>query len=241
MKRVRWLCSVAVFLSFFVVAAASAVDFSGDVTSISKDGTFKGKVFASQHKVRMEDPQSIIITRLDKNLAWILAPKNKTYTEQPIDLCNAMAVSEKIDGEMERTLIGPENIGSSITSKYKIVYGKKRETMFQWIDDSSKRLIKAAAEDNSWSVEYSNIKIGPQADTLFEIPQDYSKQPDKNAPVSKVVAAEKALPVNKATPVEKAPPASKNPFAGKIFPENKVTPVEKIPQDTQVNNEDFKY
>lgn len=241
MKRVRWLRSIAVFLSFFAVSAASAVDFSGDVASISKDGTFKGKVFAAQNKVRMEDPQSVIITRLDKNLAWVLKPKDKTYTEEPADFRNAMAASEKVNGEMERTLIGPEKIGSSITSKYKIVYGKKRETMLQWIDDSSKRLIKAAAEDNSWSVEYSNTKIGPQADALFEIPQDYSRRPDKNAPASKVAAAEKALPVNKATPVEEAPPVSKNPFTGKISTTDKVTPAEKVPQDTQVNNEDFKY
>jgi hypothetical protein len=241
MKQARWLCGIAVFLSFFVVSVASAADFSGDITSISKDGTFKGKVFATKHKVRMEDAQSVIITRLDKNLAWMLTPKNKIYIEQPIDFRNAIAASERIDGEVERTLIGPEKIGGRSTSKYKIVYGKKREIMLQWIDDSLKIPVKAAAEDNSWSVEYSNIKVGPQADTLFEIPADYSKLPDKNSPASKVAAVEKAVPVNKVAPAEKMFPASKNPFAKKIFPVNKVTPAEKIPQDTQGNDEDLEY
>ena len=217
MKRTRWLSVIAAVLSFFAMAVALASDFSADIVSASKEGVFKGKIFATHHKVRMENSQSVIITRIDKNVAWALTPKNKMYVEQPFDFRNAIAASEKIDGEIERTLIGPEKIGGSITSKYKIVYGPKRETMFQWIDDRSKVPIKSAAEDNSWSVEYKNLKMGPQADTLFEVPAAYSKLPGKDSSV------------NKATSAEEPPAAKKNSFKGNVFTVNTIAPEEKIP------------
>lgn len=231
MKRTRWLSVIAVVLSFFAMAVALASDFSADIASTSKEGAFKGKIFVTHYKVRIENPQSVIITRIDKNIAWALTPKKKMYTEQPFDFRNAIAASEKIGGETERTLIGPEKIGGSIASKYKIVYGPKRETMFQWVDDRSNIPIKSAAEDSSWSVEYSNLKIGPQADSLFEIPADYEKLSDKNT------YAEKMSTVDKNPPAEKVPAAKKNPFMENIFPVNKATPAEKIPQGLKGDQE----
>ena len=35
--------------------------------------------------------------------------------------------------------------------------------------------VKTIAENGSWQVEYKNINIGTQPDSLFEVPSDYSK------------------------------------------------------------------
>jgi hypothetical protein len=154
-----------------------AEDFSADMISTSRGGIFRGKIFVSQDKVRMESPQSITITRIDKKVMWILMPQEKTYMEQALDPTKTAATSEKVEGEIERKLIGQETIDGRATKKYEVVYNQngKGETMFQWLADGLKIPVKLAAGDNSWTMEYKNIKIGKQPDALFEVPADYQK------------------------------------------------------------------
>jgi hypothetical protein len=104
-------------------------------------------------------------------------PKEKMYMEQPFAPGKVTATSEKIDGEIERKLVGQETIDGKMTNKYQIVYNQngKRETMFQWFAAGLKIPVKTAAADNSWATEYKNIKTGTQPDSLFEIPADYQK------------------------------------------------------------------
>jgi hypothetical protein len=45
--------------------------------------------------------------------------------------------------------------------------------MYQWISKGIAMPVKMAAVDNSWIVEYKNIKTGKQPDSLFEIPAGY--------------------------------------------------------------------
>ena len=61
--------------------------------------------------------------------------------------------------------------------KYQIVYSenKKRVAIFQWFAAGLKLPVKTAAVDNSWSMEYKNIKIGKQPVSLFEVPAGYEK------------------------------------------------------------------
>jgi hypothetical protein len=104
-------------------------------------------------------------------------PKDKMYMEQPFDPSKAVATSEKINGEIERKLIGQETIDGRMTNKYQILYNQngKRETIFQWLAAGLMIPIKTAAGDNSWTMEYKNINIGKQSDALFEVPADYQK------------------------------------------------------------------
>ncbi len=168
---------LAVMLSLSLAGEVSAMDFSADMVTTGEGMTINAKVFVSADKSRMETPQSVTISRMDKKVVWILMPEQKMYMEQAFDPSKAMASSEKVEGEVERTPLGKDAVNGRMADKYKVTYkieGNKNE-MFQWIESGSSLPVKSAAVDGSWSVEYRNIKTGPQPDSLFEIPADYKK------------------------------------------------------------------
>lgn len=176
MKKVIGL----VFFVVTVLLAANivfAAEMSADMNSTSAGHTFRGKIFISGDKVRMENPETISISRMDKKVVWILMPKNMTYMEQPFDPSSSVATSSKVSGEIERKFIAKENIDGRLTDKYQVVYntGGKKETMFQWIAPGLNIPVKTAAADNSWVIEYKNIKTSKQPDSLFEVPAGYQK------------------------------------------------------------------
>ena len=180
MKRQNRITSgvlVIVALTFLFGGITFAQDFSADMVSTTKDGVFIGEIFVTKDKTRMEMPQAITITRMDKNIVWILMPEQKMYMEQPLKPENVPATSDKMPGEIERKLMGAETINGKTTNKYRIVYtvGNKKETIFQWITTASGFPIKSAAGDGSWAAEYKNLKTGKQLDSLFEIPAGYQK------------------------------------------------------------------
>jgi hypothetical protein len=162
---------------FFSATVALAEDFSADIINTTKGKIFKGKIFISKDKTRMETPESITITRMDKKLVWILMPKDKKYMEQPFDPGKAVGTQEKVSGEIERKLIGKEMIDGKMTNKYQIVYNQngRKETLFQWFAPGLQMPIKIVANDNSWTMEYKNIKKAKQPDSLFEVPAGYQK------------------------------------------------------------------
>jgi hypothetical protein len=168
---------VVVISIFLFGGIAVAQDFSADMVSTTKAGVSTGKIFVAKEKTRMETPQTTIITRIDKNVVWILMPAQKMYMEQPLKPENVVATTDKMPGEIERKLVGKETIDGETTNKYKIVYvtADKKETIFQWIAADSGLPIKSAAVDGSWIIEYKNLKTGKQPDPLFEIPTGYQK------------------------------------------------------------------
>ena len=167
----------AVMLVFSLSASVFAVDFSADVVTTQGGKTFNAKVFVSGEKSRMEAPGSISISRVDKKVVWMLMPDQKMYMEQPFDPKKMSTAAEKVEGEVERTPLGKDTVDGKTADKYKVTYeieGTKNE-MFQWTESGSSLPLKSAALDGSWSVEYRNIKTGPQPDSLFELPPDYKK------------------------------------------------------------------
>lgn len=169
---------VLVIVSVFLTASAAlAMDFSCDVVQTSKAGTVNQKFFISGDKLRTESAESIAIIRQDKKVMWMFMPQQKMYMEMPLDPSKVPATSEKYPGEIERTLIGKEDVDGRMTDKYRIVYTSAdiKTAVFQWFAPDIGIPVKTAAEDGSWTMEYKNIKTGSQPDSLFEIPADYSK------------------------------------------------------------------
>lgn len=169
---------ISVFAIVFLTAStALAAEFSGDMVNTSKAGVVNQKFFISGDKTRMESPQGIAIARLDKKVMWMLMPQQKMYMEMPLDPYRVPATSEKYPGEIERTLMGKETIDGRMTDKYRIVYTAAgiKTTIFQWFAPDIGIPVKTAAEDGSWMMEYKNINMGNQPDSLFELPAGYSK------------------------------------------------------------------
>lgn len=173
-KRIVGMIGLTVFCFAQITLAA---EFSAEIVSKAKEGTFTGKIFAVNDKVRMEIPGTVTITRTDKNVVWVLMPQQNMYMEQAFDPRNVAQVAEEVPGEIERKFIGDEAVDGKSTKKYHVIYeamGEKAE-IFQWIDPKTNIPLKTATIDNSWSMEYRNLKMRPQDSGLFEVPRGYTK------------------------------------------------------------------
>lgn len=171
-------CAVFIVLCMALsVAGAHAGDFSADMVSSSPQGSVTMKMYVSGEKSRMEVPGATTISRMDKNVVWMLMPDAKMYMEQAIDPRTAASTQEDVAGEIERTAEGNETVNGRSTTKYRVTFeaGGKRESVFQWIDETVHIPVKTAAIDGSWSTEFKNIQTGAQDQALFEIPAGYNK------------------------------------------------------------------
>lgn len=154
-----------------------AGDFSADMVSSSPQGKFTVKLYVSGDKSRMEMPEAITVSRMDKKVVWMLMPQEMMYMEQPIDPRTVASTQEKVAGEIERKAEGTEMINGRLTTKYRVTFEVpgRQESVFQWIDEKDHIPVKTAAVDGSWSSEFKNIKSGPQDPALFEVPTGYRK------------------------------------------------------------------
>jgi hypothetical protein len=174
---------IAVLFAFlFAASSVFAVEFSADtISTFQGDKQLKGRLFFKTDRFRIEmkphDMSMIIITRLDKKVAWNLIPETKMYMEIPFDMKNKPKIDEKYEGEIERKEVGRETIDGHPTVKYLITYlvDKDKHQVYQWLASDIKMPVKTSAIDGSWSQEIKNILTGPQSDNLFEIPAGYQK------------------------------------------------------------------
>ncbi len=153
---------------------AWAQGFSADMVSRGQGREMRGKINVSDEKMRLEMQGSILITRMDQGVSWMLVPDQKTAMKQAIDPNAASQVSEKIKGEISREDLGDEAVGGRPARKFRATYEAEgqRMTVLQWIGKEGIPL-KVASEDGKWSMEYQNLKVGAQPADLFEIPKDY--------------------------------------------------------------------
>ncbi len=176
MKSRVLFCAVA-YIILCLAAAAFAQEFSADVVTTSKDGNFTGKLYVMKDKVRMENAQSIMISRMDKSVMWLCLPGQKMYMEQPLDMSTFAASADKMPGEIERQKVGEEEVDGHMCDKYKIDYSYQGKTgsTYVWLTKDSTVPIKSAAADGSWTMEYRNFQLGTQRADLFELPAGYQK------------------------------------------------------------------
>ena len=175
----KGLCVLFSFLPavFLTAGSAQAVDFSADVFNTHAGQTTQSKVYVKGGKIRMETPgtEEYTILRTDKRVIWLVVPEEKTYLE--IHSPQPPGTGEKMKGEVSRQYLISETVNGYATKKYEVHYLDK-DTLHkahQWIAQDLNYPIKISALDGSWSTEYRNIRIGPPAESLFEIPPGFDK------------------------------------------------------------------
>ena len=162
------------------------VEYSAWSVIETQMGVVKGKVYHAKTKERQElrgemiGVESIAIVRKDKNIVWVLMPASKTYMEQPLGEGTS---SNMPDGDYELTKIGLETLNGHKTTKSKFTCvlkdGKLLEG-FLWMTGEGIIVKMDAAgkdpeRDARVKIELTNIKIGKQDDSLFELPPGYNK------------------------------------------------------------------
>ncbi len=170
---------IGMLVAFFLVGCGKtqATDFSADVVSKAAGKSMSGRIVVSRDNVRMEFAEMITITRMDKKVSWMLMPAQKTYMEQALDTRASIGTGEKIDGEIERTMVSNEKIDGRAARKYLVRYKSQYAAgeVYQWMRDGLAMPVKTAAKDGSWSMELKNVKTGAQDAGLFELPKGYTK------------------------------------------------------------------
>jgi len=175
-RKIKFILLSGLFVfSFFNLGFAQ--EFSADVVSKAQGKITQAKIFVSKNKVRLETPEAISISRLDKKVVYLLMPNEKMYMQIPLEVNNLVVAQEKTDLEIERKFLGKENINGKSADKYRIVYllNNKRESIITWISSDTKLPLKTISEDGLWSQEFKNIKVEKQPDYLFEIPSGYQE------------------------------------------------------------------
>jgi len=182
---------IVVFVTGLFLAGSAAayqgpkVEYSADSYLETSDGITQGTVYVAYGKERREYVQdgekTVMIIRQDKKVVWMLQPEEKTYME--IKIPKEGRKDDLSAYKIEQTVVGPETINGVRTTKSKIIMiGPKGDKLggFYWkstegivvktdaiaVDKKSKERIKS---------ELTNLKLGKQNPSLFEIPAGYEK------------------------------------------------------------------
>jgi hypothetical protein len=178
MKRIgRYVVLFTLVCLFVLSNSALASGFSADLITVSGNEKMEGKVLVGKEKMRFEADEMITITRMDKQVVWMLMPGEKMYMEQRLSKGNVVPSKEPAQGELERIHLGTEMVSGKSADKYRITVNTngQKESFFQWIAKDSGFPVKMAAIDGSWWQEYRNLVIGEPPSGVFEIPAGYQK------------------------------------------------------------------
>lgn len=172
--------SAVVMFVLLLAGSAFALEFSADTVMTSGGMKTTGKIYFSGERFRMDmksPSQMTTITRLDKKVVWSIMPQQKMYMEIPFNPKRQPMVKDKVQGEIDRKLLGTAEIDGHPAKKYLVTYkaGGEKTQIYQWIATDLNFPVKTEAVDGSWSQEYRNIKLGNQPDSLFKVPAGYKK------------------------------------------------------------------
>jgi len=152
--------------------------FSASMVNTSAGQTVTMKVYMKPGKFRTDTSGSTTIVRQDLNKVWTILASQQAYMEAEAtkDTDQPMA-AETVKGEVSRKKLGGETVAGHPATKYEVsAEADGRVTkIHQWWATDINFPVRTAAVDGSWNMEYRDIQIGDQPDSLFEIPSGYTK------------------------------------------------------------------
>jgi Domain of unknown function (DUF4412) len=168
-----------------VTLSAPTVEYSADRIIESEAGEMQGKVYSAKDRERtemqMQDMQTVMIIRRDKQLGWMLMPMQKMYSQ--VDFAQAQQQSGAAPNEqVEITEVGSETIEGHTATKYKMLMKDGSAGGFIWITTDGipvkmDMLSKSGRDKSRITMTLKNIQIGAQDPQLFEIPAGYTAMP----------------------------------------------------------------
>lgn len=147
-----------------------------------------GKFFYGGQRMRMEmsarGHESVMITDIPKKVTYMVMPQQRMYMEmqhsammrgqrgpdfKPYDASNPCAAEEGTTCKK----VGTETVNARLCDKWEFTKGGKPDRTV-WIDKQNHIPIKTVSSDGT-VFEFKNIKEGPQAASLFDVPSGYQK------------------------------------------------------------------
>lgn len=157
---------------------AAALDFSAERIVKSGKSVVTAHVNAKDDRWRFEfaQPQegaSIIIVRMDRQSSWLILSKRRQYAEVPIVKEHLLAVTETMEGELARELVGDQTLNGYPTELFEVTVfeqgGERR--YYQWVTKVQRFPVKTVSKEGSWSEEFQRLIFTEQSPFLFELPR----------------------------------------------------------------------
>jgi hypothetical protein len=170
-----WLASIPIG---GLTQTATALDFSAERIVKNGKSVVTAHVNAKDDRWRFEfaQPQggaSIIIVRMDRHSSWLILSKRRQYLEVPIARDHQLAVSETMEGEVSRELVGHETLNGYPTELFEVTVAENGETRqyYQWVTKVQRFPVKTVSKQGQWSEEFRHVVFTPQSSFLFELPR----------------------------------------------------------------------
>ena len=172
---ISWLIPVVLEGS---VQSAAALDFSAERIVKSGQSVVTAHVNAKDDRWRFEyaHPQqgaTIMIVRIDKQHSWLILSKRRQYLEIPIAADHLLTVTERMDGEVSRELVGDETLSGHPTELFEVTVSEDGETrqFYRWVTKAQRFPLKTVSKQGKWSEEFRRPIFTEQSLFLFELPR----------------------------------------------------------------------
>lgn len=160
-------------------AAVFALEFTADQITKVNGRVRKANIYYRDQMWRLEhheiSPVNVTIVRKDKQVMWLLLSRMKHFKTLPYDPEQAPKVSEQLEGEVAREVIGQEVFDGHPTTLYQVTVRIQDRDLayYQWVATDMHFPVKLARKDGSWIVEYRNVKFRPVSDFMFQLPVNF--------------------------------------------------------------------
>jgi hypothetical protein len=186
-EQSQWFLGwLALFALVAMVDDSTAFDFSAEQIVKSGKSVVTAHVNAKDDRWRFEfaQPQggaSIIIVRMDRQSSWLILSKRRQYAEVPIAKEHQLAVSEIMEGELSRELVGDQTLNGYPTELFEVTVSENggERRYYQWVTKVQRFPVKTVSKEGNWSEEYRRLVFTEQSPFLFELPRrlDRANQP----------------------------------------------------------------
>jgi hypothetical protein len=162
------------------------VPYSADRTVVTGGKTYVGKVYATPGKQRHEQDIDgmpfVAVLRADKKVAWLELSSFHIYSDFPFPA----AVTDYADEKQLGAPIGVEEVAGLKARKFRVEReGSDGSKLFgyAWITEDGIVLkldgtfVEPKGHETKASYVLSNIHLGPQPPSLFELPPGMSRLP----------------------------------------------------------------
>ena len=165
----------------------SPIEFSARLVWKRGGKASKAQLFVKEDRYRIEHQggvptklgyAGVTIVRLDEQKVWYILSRRRLVVRVPLTVEYLLPFSVRLQGEIERTLIGDAFAGDRPAHLFEVVVINRhgqRETYYEWVDAEREVLLKLLSQDRDWSVEYEHVVLSPQPDYFFEAPLGYRK------------------------------------------------------------------
>lgn len=195
MKKISGFIVLALFISLSVNTWAAekmkeaTVEYSADMVMEAAQVATTGKIFhALGGKDRMEmtaqGMTSVIITRMDKKIAWMLMPAQNMYMEMSLEESAKKTGGANVsDCDMDFSSQGDETVNGVKATKNKISASCPDNTKYDgtmWITKDNivvkmDAVTEVDGKKTQVKMDLNNLNIGKQDASLFEVPEGYQK------------------------------------------------------------------